>query len=221
MQANCTCLSTHSRPRVFIAGIVLSALVLFVCVLADGLSRACKDVIAVKFNWLALALDFVGGIVLYSVSSCGCSLCCACAKGGPCNRTAQASLAIGFSIVFWLFSLGILILTGIATEFYAADDEILSMDKLSTEYQALMCEERNWDRAPGDANGLKTIGGLLAAAAFILQSRFITLVPEAYANLISSSGLAAPMGLAMVAPQVIVVPNAIHPADNPSTLLPQ
>ena len=52
----------------------------------------------------ALALHVVG-IVMYLLSSCGCSLFLCCCSGSCCWRAIHAMTVLGFSLLFWLLGI--------------------------------------------------------------------------------------------------------------------
>jgi hypothetical protein len=178
----CICLTTfNSRRMVLGASGVLAVLTLILTIAADALPTVC-GLASGKLGLAGAAYFFhiAGGLMTYSLSSCGCSLCtpaacCQCSRS-VCTRTVQATTALGFSISFWV----------IAQLFFIYN--LIGLD--STEKAHAYYTERGsyymvtdplclyGDPVPP---GLVSIAGTLNAAALVLQGHFVTLVPEALA----------------------------------------
>ena len=194
----CSALSSQtSRSRTLVASSLLSGLILVLCIIGDVLARYCYLDITAYLAWAALGLDGLGGIVLYSLSSCGCLLCCQCAprSAGPgCGRAAEAAAAVGFSVTFWIASLGLILTCAVNAQAWdaAANFSALRGAGYSASDLAVACKLTHYSilsagaRYPGrpyfiSPYGLLSWGGLLAATALTLQGYFVTLVPEAVA----------------------------------------
>ena len=192
-----TCCNTlpeaSSRAHVLLASRIIAGLTLVVCVVGDILARYCFLDVTAAMAWTALAVDFVGGIVLYSLSSCGCTLCCACSCSS-CSSTSVATAAVAFSIFFWFVSLCIIGWCGIDAQSWAnvIDFSKPRDDGTSPSFMSATCNMIHYDYFTSDQvpisttypthiapYGLLSWGGLLAATALLLQGHFVTLVPEA------------------------------------------
>ena len=198
---------TSSRAHVLLASRIIGGLTLLLCVVGDILARFCQLDVTAAMGWTALALDLVGGIVLYSLSSCGCTLCCACSCG-RCSRASLATAAVAFSILFWVVSLSIIGYCSLdaqswatAIDFSKSRDAGTSPSAMSTTCnvlhflyftsdQVLLSQSTSYPDqiAP---YGLLSWGGLLAATALLLQGHFVTLVPEARLAILEDSPAAA------------------------------
>ncbi len=174
--ACCVCFNTFAARRAALAACgALAALTLILAVASDGVS--CNQSAKFGLATTALALSFIGGIVAFGLSSCGCSLCCVCAPG-ECNRTAQATTAVSCSVLLWLSSFSVfvwvilfLLLAYFESQFQNNPSFCGILESSSLEVAV--------------PPGLTTIAGVLSATSLLLQGHFITLVQEALANLSS------------------------------------
>jgi hypothetical protein len=189
--ACCACTSSFSgrRATLIVCG-VLAILTMALAVASDDIPCDPNFIFvgdtpsnqAGKFRLAAAAFGFqsLGGAIMYCFSSCGCTLCCACAPGA-CNRTVQATTAIGCSILMWWIS-GILFVWIVS---WLSIDLALSVQSNSNyggsyrESDDLPCFYTFY-YVP---SGLTSIAGILSASSLVLQGHFITLVPEALHNL--------------------------------------
>ena len=204
----CDILTPARRPSALVAAWILAALVLLVCVAGDVLARFCQFDITTALGWAALGLDFLGGLALYLLSSCGCLLCCVKPPGACCNTAVQATAAIGVSLALWITSLGIITFCALNALSFARRTDYSSIRRahaLAELARACLAQHYIYYNLnpiipPGvpafiDPFGLLSFGGILAAAAILLQGRFITLVPEAVlANLNQGGGSTGPGG---------------------------
>ena len=193
----CICYNTFNSRRI-VQGVswVLAALTLIFTIAADA--QICKPSSKLALAAIAYFLHFAGGIAMYSLSACGCSLCCparACCvcPHDVCNRTMQATSAIGFSICFWI----------IAQFLFVYDIVALDSAKIASRLGMGACP-LEFVAPPG----LVSIAGTFNAAALILQGHFVSLVPQALANLYEPAAAQRPA--ATQAPQQVLAP----PQDN-------
>ena len=144
----------------------------------------------------ALALHLVAGVVMYSLSSCGCSLCLCC-SGSCCGLAIQATTAMGFSLVFWLLGMGGYILALLFHGLFQMDAVYFHANPGYT------CLVSFYWLLP---QGVGPWCGICSAAAFLLQGHFITLVEEAVASLRAAAGPAADPQLSpQTAPALVIV----------------
>jgi hypothetical protein len=106
---SCACLhGYYPKMGCLIASAVLAFITLVLTLASDSESRQCDYGHRIGLMSAALALHVIGGIVLYSLSDCGCRLClCLCCR--CCDRPYQATTAIGFSLLFWFIGMGLYI----------------------------------------------------------------------------------------------------------------
>jgi hypothetical protein len=157
------------------ASVALAATTLGLAIASDVIS--CQPTLKLILAVVAFVVHFLAGLVLFLLSSCGCRLCCACAPdAGACNRTAQATSAIGVSLCLW-FLAGAAFIYGIVRLLPAALAAVhlgapSDPDPAACQLSLLL--------APP---GLAATAGILAAASLLLQGHFVSLVPEALRNL--------------------------------------
>ena len=183
----CACtLSFSARRSTLIACGVLAVLELALSVASDCIQCRASGGPGQKLGLAAAAfiLQFVGGPIMYCFSSCGCTLCCACAPGGCCNRTMQATSAAGCSVVLWFF----------AAAFFGWVITFLSLELVESSlgYPLRYIDYYSLDAVYGGPcfitatlvpSGLTSFAGILSAASLVLHGHFVTLVPEALHSL--------------------------------------
>ena len=175
----CACATSFSARRATLIVCGVLAIVTLALAGASDNKPCSPDDASSKLGLAAAAfgIQTFGGAIMYCFSSCGCRLCCACAPG-VCNRTVQATAAIGCSLLMWwlsgiLFTWIVLFLT-----IELANQRVDNYSSYSTR-SSVPCYY-NFTYVP---SGLTSIAGILSAASLILHGHFVTLVPEALHNL--------------------------------------
>ena len=169
---SCACLhGYHAKLRCLLAAAALALTTLALTLASDSESQLCDIDRRFRLMLAALGLHVVGCIALYSLSDCGCALCLCCRCGGCCDRTIQATTAIGCSLTFWFLAIGPYAYVVYALDFCNAlvkDSSLQEICLLSRSFVPL---------------GIGPWCGILSAAAMLLQGHFVSLVPEAIAAL--------------------------------------
>ena len=177
----CACTTTFSARRATL--IVCGALAVVTLALAGTSdSKPCDPSDASPKLGLAAAafgIQFFGGAVMYCFSSCGCRLCCVC-RSGVCNRTMQATSAIGCSLLMWWLSLFFFIWIVLFLSLELSEQR--SGYYSSMRSNGLYPDICYWTHT-FVPSGLTSIAGILSAASLVLHGHFVTLVPEAVYNL--------------------------------------
>jgi hypothetical protein len=172
----CACLhGYYPKMGCLIAAAVLALITLVLTLASESESRQCDYGHRIGLMSAALALHVIGGIVLYSLSDCGCRLClCLCCR---CDRPFQATTAIGFSLLFWFSGMGLYIWVILFLGIF--DYEANHYNGYYNYYGSL--EEICLFSIGAVPLGIGAWCGICSAAAMLLQGHFITLVPEAIA----------------------------------------
>jgi hypothetical protein len=160
----------HARLSCLIAAAALALTTLVLTLVFDSDSQLCNIGHRLRLMLAALGIHVIGGITLYSLSGCGCRLCL-CFYCNCCDRTCQATTAIGFSLFFWfigLFAYAVLVFALLLLSF--------QMERLEDADLQGLCRLTVFLPL-----GVGPACGLCSAAAMLLQGHFITLVPEAVA----------------------------------------
>jgi hypothetical protein len=217
----CACTSSFSaRQATLIACCVVAVITLALAVASDCIPCGDDPARKLALAGAAFGLQLVGGATLYCCSSCGCSLCCvAVCAHGVCNRTMQATSAIGFSLLMWFLAASTFgfVVTFLSAELVNSRHERSSRDNYYY-YMEVPCSF-TLTFVP---SGLTSLAGILSAASLLLHGHFVTLVPEALHNRYPPAPAPAevqPPELVNVLWQPVVPPANPQPAELPGATL--